>query len=54
VLVQDKSFKKYAKVYAEDVDLFFKEYVSLCFNPESFLNQLLSLASPQSLPASSS
>ncbi len=35
VLTQDKSFKKYAKAYAEDQDLFFKECVfkfslSLC------------------------
>ena len=28
VLVQDKVFKKYAKAYAQDQDLFFKEYVS--------------------------
>lgn len=28
VLVTDKSFKKYAKAYADDQDLFFKEYVS--------------------------
>ena len=27
VLVQDKVFKKYAKAYAQDQDLFFKEYV---------------------------
>lgn len=27
VLVTDKSFKKYAKAYADDQDLFFKEYV---------------------------
>jgi cytochrome c peroxidase len=25
VLVQDKSFKKHAKAYADDIDLFFKE-----------------------------
>jgi catalase (peroxidase I) len=29
VLVQDKSFKKYAKAYADDNDLFFKEYAVL-------------------------
>lgn len=28
VLVQDKVFKKFAKAYAQDQDLFFKEYVS--------------------------
>lgn len=28
VLVTDKSFKKWTKAYAEDQDLFFKEYVS--------------------------
>ena len=28
VLIQDKSFKKYAKAYADDNDLFFKEYGS--------------------------
>lgn len=27
VLTQDKSFKKYAKQYAQDQDLFFKEFV---------------------------
>ena len=27
VLVQDKSFKKYAKAYADSQDLWFKEYV---------------------------
>ena len=27
VLTQDKSFKKYAKQYADNQDLFFKEYV---------------------------
>ena len=27
VMVSDKSFRKYAKAYAEDQDLFFKEYV---------------------------
>jgi cytochrome c peroxidase len=26
VLTQDKSFKKYAKAYAEDQDLFFKDF----------------------------
>ena len=29
VLVTDKSFKKYVKAYAEDQDVFFKEYVEL-------------------------
>ena len=29
VLVQDKSFKKYAKSYAESQDLWFREYVSI-------------------------
>jgi cytochrome c peroxidase len=28
VLIQDKSFKKYAKAYADDSELFFKEYAS--------------------------
>lgn len=28
VLTQDKSFKKYAKAYADDQDLWFKEYVT--------------------------
>lgn len=29
VLVQDKSFKKFAKAYADNQELFFKEYVSV-------------------------
>ena len=32
MLTQDKSFKKYAKQYAEDQDLFFKEFVLLSFD----------------------
>ena len=28
-LIKDKSFKKYAKAYAEDEELFFKECVAL-------------------------
>lgn len=31
VLVQDKNFKKFAKAYADDQDLFFKEYAPSLF-----------------------
>jgi cytochrome c peroxidase len=30
VLTQDKSFKKIAKSYAEDQDLFFKDFAAAC------------------------
>ena len=33
VLTQDKSFKKYAKAYAQDQDLWFKESVSYLLVP---------------------
>lgn len=35
VLVQDKSFKKWARAYADDEELFFKEYVPFFFSPWS-------------------
>ncbi|KIJ95716.1 class II peroxidase, partial [Laccaria amethystina LaAM-08-1] len=36
VLTQDKSFKKHAKAYADDQDLFFREYVSFVDIPPLF------------------
>lgn len=41
VLVQDKSFKKFAKAYADSQELWFKEYAFYHF--ESILNTNLSL-----------
>lgn len=54
VLVQDKSFKKFAKAYAKDQDLFFKEYV-VVFHPFSSSQcNLHFLAFPPLSPSSSS
>jgi cytochrome c peroxidase len=30
ILTKDKSFKKYAKQYADDQDLFFKDFAAVC------------------------
>jgi cytochrome c peroxidase len=59
VLTQDKSFKKYAKAYAEDQDLFFKECVffrffitaitklTVCFSFASVVSRLFELGVPE-------
>lgn len=49
VLVTDKNFKKYAKAYAEDQDLFFKEYVIAFNNLFGLHTDVSKLVSPRPL-----